>query len=145
MGRYQHRSQRKLINRFIRDTYPHLVYALRMTDRTDIDVAALKAKLIAERQGLLHDAEVTAGERAPVVLDQTTVGRLSRMDALQNQAMQLETERRREVELVRIDAALNRIESGTYGYCAACDEEIEKKRLEMDPSTPVCVDCASAH
>ena len=122
-----------------------MVYALQMTDRTDIDVAALKAKLIAERQGLLHDAEVTAGERAPVVLDQTTVGRLSRMDALQNQAMQLETERRREVELVRIDAALNRIESGTYGYCTACDEKIEKKRLEMDPSTPLCVDCASTH
>ena len=115
-----------------------------MTDRTDIDVVALKAKLTAERQGLLHDAEVTAIERATVVLDQTAVGRLSRMDALQNQAMQLETERRRDVELTRSDAALKRIEDGAYGYCASCGEEIEKKRLEMDPSTPVCVDCASS-
>jgi len=116
-----------------------------MTDRPDIDVAALKAKLIDERQGLLHDADVTAGERAPVVLDQTSVGRLSRMDALQNQAMQLETERRREVELARIDAALERMESDDFGYCVSCGEAIGKKRLEMDPSTPLCIDCAKAH
>jgi len=115
-----------------------------MTNRTDIDIAALKAKLGAERQDLQHDAEVTAAERAPQVLDQTAVGRLSRMDALQNQAMQLETERRRDVELTRIDAALKRIEDGAYGYCVSCGEEVEKKRLEMDPSTPVCVDCASS-
>jgi len=120
-----------------------LVYALTMTDRTDIDISALKARLIADRKDLLHDAEVTAAERATVVLDQTAVGRLSRMDALQNQAMQLETERRREVEIRRIDAALKRITDGEFGYCVSCGEAIEKKRLEMDPSTPLCVDCAS--
>lgn len=114
-----------------------------MTDRTDIDIAALKANLIAERKDILHDAEVTAAGRATVVLDQTAVGRLSRMDALQNQAMQLETERRREVEIRRIDAALKRIEDDKFGYCTSCGEAIEKKRLEMDPSTPLCVDCAS--
>jgi DnaK suppressor protein len=114
-----------------------------MTDRTDIDISALKARLIADRKDLLHDAEVTAAERATVVLDQTAVGRLSRMDALQNQAMQLETERRREVEIRRIDAALKRITDGEFGYCVSCGEAIEKKRLEMDPSTPLCVDCAS--
>ena len=120
-----------------------MVYALTMTDRTDINISALKARLIAERKDLLHDAEVTAAERATVVLDQTAVGRLSRMDALQNQAMQLETERRREVEIRRIDAALKRITDGEFGYCVSCGEAIEKKRLEMDPSTPLCVDCAS--
>ncbi|HEY9163631.1 MAG TPA: TraR/DksA family transcriptional regulator [Magnetovibrio sp.] len=116
-----------------------------MTDRKLIDVAAFKAKLIAERQDLLHDAEVTADERAPVVLDQTSVGRLSRMDALQNQAIQIEAERRREVELARIEAALKRIDAGVYGACVSCGEAIGKKRLEADPATPVCVDCASAH
>jgi len=116
-----------------------------MSKRTDIDIKALEAKLIAERQELLHDAEVTADERAPQTLDQTTVGRLSRMDALQNQAMQLETERRREVELARIDAALKRMDADEYGACVSCGEAIQKKRLEMDPATPVCVDCASSH
>ena len=116
-----------------------------MSNRTDINVPALKAKLIAERKDLLHDAEVTADERAPVILDQTSVGRLSRMDALQNQAIQLEAERRREVELTRIDAALQRIADGTYGTCVSCGEAVEPKRLETDPSTPLCIDCASSH
>jgi len=114
-----------------------------MTQRTDIDLKALKAKLLAERDELHHDSGVTAGERKAVELDQTAVGRLSRMDALQVQAMQLETDRRRDVELLRIDAALKRMDEGEYGYCASCGEEILAKRLETDPATPVCVDCAS--
>ena len=109
---------------------------------TAIDEKTVRSQLLAERQALLHDAEVTAEERGVVELDQTTVGRLSRMDALQNQAMQVETERRRAVELKRIDAALARLDAGDYGYCVSCGEEIQAKRLEMDPATPVCVDCA---
>jgi len=50
-----------------------------------------------------------------VELDQQSVGRLSRMDALQNQAMQQETERRREVEIKRIDAALHRLGEDEFG------------------------------
>jgi len=114
-----------------------------MTNRTDIDVPHLKAKLLAERVELRHDHDTSAGERKAVALDQAAVGRLSRMDALQVQAMQLETERRRAIELKRIDLALQRIDAGEYGYCVSCDEEILPKRLEADPATPVCVDCAS--
>jgi len=79
----------------------------------------------------------------PVELDQTRVGRLSRMDALQGQAMAQETERRRNNELQRIDAALARVDTGDYGYCVICGEEISSKRLALDPSTPLCIDCAS--
>ncbi len=50
--------------------------------------------------------------------------------------MQLETERRREIERIRIDAALERIETGDYGYCTVCDEDIALKRLEHDPVYP---------
>jgi len=109
---------------------------------TNFDPTTIRARLLAEREDLLHDADVTAKEREVVKLDQTTVGRLSRMDALQNQAMQVETERRREIELKRIDAALKRLDEGDYGVCASCGEYIQPKRLDMDPATPVCVDCA---
>ncbi len=78
----------------------------------------------------------------PVELDQSRVGRLSRMDALQGQAMAKETERRRKNELSRIEAALTRVENDDYGYCVTCDEEISEKRLELDPSAPFCIDCA---
>ncbi|MCW8916333.1 MAG: TraR/DksA C4-type zinc finger protein [Magnetovibrio sp.] len=108
----------------------------------DFDPKTVRQRLETERNELLHDAEVSAEERDIVVLDQTSVGRLSRMDALQNQAIQVETERRREVELSRIDAALRRLDEDEYGYCVSCGEEIQSKRLDMDPATPVCVDCA---
>ena len=103
-------------------------------------------RLLLELEQDLLALEQTGDEAAKTVeLDQSRVGRLSRMDALQNQAMQLETERRREVELARIDAALERMESDDFGYCVSCGEAIGKKRLEMDPSTPLCIDCAKAH
>ena len=101
-----------------------------------------RKRLTEKRQELLAIMESSKESRKPVDLDQSRVGRLSRMDALQDQAMALETERRREIEIRRIDAALARVESGDYGYCLTCGEDIKPKRLELDPATPVCIDCA---
>jgi len=112
------------------------------TERTDIDLKELKALLLARREDLARMVEAHEHDRETVELDQTTIGRLSRMDALQSQAMAVETGRRRDVELHRIDAALKRMEEGEYGYCATCGEEIAAKRLASDPTTPVCIDCA---
>lgn len=109
---------------------------------TEIDVEAFKALLLARRQDLIDTAAASRDERRPVDLDQTKVGRLSRMDAMQAQAMSIETDRRRGREIGRIDAALKRIESGDYGYCLTCGDEIALKRLQTDPATPTCVDCA---
>ncbi|MDD9877541.1 MAG: TraR/DksA family transcriptional regulator [Magnetovibrio sp.] len=101
-----------------------------------------RERLQALRREIKADSQSTESERQPVELDQSMVGRLSRMDALQNQAMALEAERRRTVEIQRIDAALQRIEDGEFGYCVSCGEEIEPKRLEHDPTLPACIDCA---
>ena len=87
---------------------------------------------------------ISADGREPVELDQTTQGRMSRMDALQQQEMALEQERRRRVETRRIDAALQRIDEGDYSYCTSCGDDIEPKRLENDPAVPLCVACANA-
>jgi DnaK suppressor protein len=113
-----------------------------MSEHTDIDVAAVKTRLLeikADLERLAHEHE---HDSDIVELDQTTQGRLSRMDALQGQAMALEVARRREAEIRRIDAALARIEDGDYGYCVGCGEEIARKRLDLDPATPNCIDCA---
>ena len=80
--------------------------------------------------------------RSTVELDQTAVGRLSRMDALQGQQMALATDRRRALELKRIDSALKRLENGDYGYCVRCEEPITAKRLAFDPAVTLCVACA---
>lgn len=100
-------------------------------------------RLLEQRREALMGLEQTGREAAGTVeLDQSKVGRLSRMDAMQAQAMSQEGERRRQLELRRIESALARIDSGDYGYCLECDEPIATKRLEFNPATPLCIDCA---
>jgi DnaK suppressor protein len=115
-----------------------------MTDPDRSDFARTVARLEARR---LELEELTAnhrGEARPAELDRTRTGPLSRMDALQAQAMAAATERRRQLELDRIDAALRRIASGDYGFCLRCGEDIGLERLELDPTTPLCIVCARA-
>ena len=79
-----------------------------------------------------------------VELDQSRVGRLSRMDAMQAQAMSLETGRRRRQYLAEVDAALKRIEETEYGDCFECGDLIHPGRLEADPAVRLCISCAEA-
>jgi len=100
-------------------------------------------KLIALREELQAVAE-TGDEAAGVVeLDQTRVGRLSRMDAMQAQSMSQEAQRRREAQLQAIEAALGRIDRDDYGYCKECEEPIDPRRLEFDPTALYCLECAA--
>ena len=71
--------------------------------------------LLQRREALQSAVQGGNDAASPVELDQTRVGRLSRMDALQGQAMSQETQRRREQELRRIAQALQRIEQGEFG------------------------------
>ncbi|MEX2616269.1 MAG: TraR/DksA C4-type zinc finger protein [Alphaproteobacteria bacterium] len=109
---------------------------------TDTQIEEYRALLVERRAALQGLSAASSASRQPVELDQSRVGRLSRMDAMQDQAMALETARRRALELQRIESALKRLESGEYGDCLTCGEEIAEKRLRFDPSTPVCVGCA---
>jgi DnaK suppressor protein len=90
--------------------------------------------------------EITEGQQtiAPVELDQSRVGRLSRMDAMQRQAMDQATARLLAKETQRIRTALKRITTGDYGYCLQCEEEIATGRLKADPSALTCIQCARA-
>lgn len=96
-------------------------------------------KLLA---GLEKDDAVGTAGQATVELDQQAVGRLSRMDALQSQAMARATAARRDAERRRLAAALKRISEGEYGYCEDCGEEIAAGRLRLDPAAAKCVECA---
>jgi len=107
-----------------------------------IDTAALRAKLVARREQLLAEGSMSEGDRAPVMLDQDSVGRLSRIDAMQVQAMALAQAKRRASERVAIDAALKRLDVGEYGYCLKCGDDIASARLEHNPAVTVCIDCA---
>ena len=102
-----------------------------------------RAALLARREELAREDTANADSRDTVELQQDSVGRLSRMDAMQQQAMAQAQERRRVQEKLRIKAALERLDDGEWGYCTTCGEEIAEARLRHDPSVAVCVGCAS--
>jgi DnaK suppressor protein len=81
-------------------------------------------------------------ERGIVELDQQSVGRLSRMDAIQRQAMAQATEQRRAARRTRILATLARLDDGEFGFCQDCGETIPQARLQLDLSLANCVQCA---
>lgn len=107
-----------------------------------LDLAQYQAKLKARRAELLAEDELSEADRAPVTLDQESVGRLSRIDAMQMQAMAMAQLRRRQSERAAIDAALDRIDAGEFGYCLQCGDEIALARLEHNPAVPNCIECA---
>ena len=104
-----------------------------------------EARVLLEerRQDLMDMDRLGAEGRKTVELDQQAVGRLSRMDALQQQAMSQAEARRRDVELRRIEAAFARLDAGKFGECPTCGEDIADKRLRLDPAATRCVTCAN--
>jgi len=113
-------------------------------DLTDKDLR-LYESLLLKLKTELQQAGVTGQQAEEVVeLDQTRVGRLSRMDALQAQAMSRETGRRRRQLLLNIDAALERLGAGDYGDCLECGESIHPGRLQANPTATLCIACAEA-
>lgn len=105
-------------------------------------VEEFKERLLAELAETVALIEESQEYRAPVELDQQSVGRLSRMDAMQQQEMAKDINRRRQHRKVAIEMALSRIRDGEYGYCTACGEPIAVRRLEIDPVFEQCVRCA---
>jgi len=110
---------------------------------TDSFTASMREKLLALREELEIIADTSKDSSQVVELDQARVGRLSRMDAMQAQAMSQAAERRREVMLRGIAAALARIDNDDYGMCRSCEEPINRQRLAFDPTATQCIDCAS--
>jgi DnaK suppressor protein len=108
----------------------------------DTELSAYRAKLEARRDELRALSSGAKASRKPVELDQQSVGRLSRQDALQQQAMANAQEARRVHEQRKIEAAIKRIDEREYGWCAECGEAIAPKRLEIDLTAVLCAPCA---
>ena len=111
---------------------------------TTLDLDQFKARIqvmLSELESLAASSQEAA---RPVELDQTRLGRLSRMDAMQGQAMAKVSEARRVAQLTALRKALKRIEQGDFGVCQSCEEDISVARLSADPAVLTCIDCAEA-
>ena len=105
-------------------------------------IESFKNLLKQEMNELIHLSTNTKSDRDPVELDQQSIGRLSRMDAIQQQNMSLATEAKRKKRISQIDNALKRIETENFGFCISCGESISDKRLLIDPTVLRCIDCS---
>jgi DnaK suppressor protein len=85
------------------------------------------------------------GNGGAVDLDQSSVGRLSRIEALQNQGLNDNLRERERTRLDEVLQALDRLEAGTYGLCARCRLQIAYERLVVFPETRTCAGCPAGH
>ncbi|MCF8477972.1 MAG: TraR/DksA family transcriptional regulator [Pseudolabrys sp.] len=106
--------------------------------------APFRARLEAMLAELIAERDATVEARAAVELDQQSVGRLSRIDAMQQQQMALAAGRQRDTQIARIRNALDRMAKDEFGYCITCGEDIPEPRLAADPAAHLCVACAAA-
>ena len=111
------------------------------TSLTADQLLELRHELERELQRLRRSMGTTGEAARPVELDQTTVGRLSRMDAIANQAMQKDLHAREQSLEVRLVEALRRLDAGTYGTCVACGADVPYGRLLVMPEARHCPAC----
>lgn len=101
--------------------------------------------MLLQLQGKLQEQlELSQSSTAAVTLDQTLVGRVSRMDAMQQQGVAISTSEKAQARLRKVNIALAALKSGDYGYCARCDEEIGYDRLRAQPEARLCITCQDA-
>jgi DnaK suppressor protein len=107
-----------------------------------IDLKDFEQRLLTLQEQTLGVADLVADSAKPVTLDQNSVGRLSRMDAIQGQAMAQASMHLQQKQLGRIETALQRVDAGDYGRCLECDNWIAIGRLLVDLTAEYCIVCA---
>ena len=103
---------------------------------------SFRQRLLDLRSELQDLEALSTDARKPAELDQSMIGRLTRVDAMQATQMAQAASRRRQQQLARIRGALARIDSDDYACCPLCDEDISIGRLGIDPAYSLCVHCA---
>lgn len=111
-----------------------------MTEAERLGFGARLGALLRDLETTLRDSESRA---APVSLDDP-IGRLSRMNAMQQQQMAQAQARHAKAELAAVRHALRRVENGSFGDCLDCGEEIDPRRLAARPAVTLCMGCQRA-
>ncbi|PAV27429.1 TraR/DksA family transcriptional regulator [Tamilnaduibacter salinus] len=110
----------------------------------DTQLAALHQQLQEREKQLTEVLNSVSDRTQTVALDQQSTGRVSRGDALQQQAMAIANENQYKRELQQVRAALRRMDEDDYGFCDECGEDIPYPRLSVKPEVTLCLNCQSA-
>lgn len=113
-----------------------------MDHLTDDQIAELRIELDLQLAKLEKSMRLTDQALEPVQLDQTAVGRLSRIDSLQNQGLTRNLQEREQLMLAQLQGALRRMGDGSYGRCTSCADPIPFGRLFVVPESPTCAGCS---
>jgi len=111
---------------------------------TPEELSEFEELLLNAQADIMGVADILEHSSGVVDLDQSKVGRLSRMDAMQAQNMAMASQQRNEEYLEAISSALARIDEGSYGLCFGCDQAIPLARLRIAPESEYCVACIEA-
>ena len=114
------------------------------SDLPATDIAQLRQQLTTQLRELEALVDHAESDTRPVTLDQQSVGRVSRIDAIQQQQMAIASQQQASERLRKIEKALRRIDEGEYGYCLECGEAIALARLQAQPFANLCIDCQQA-
>jgi len=111
---------------------------------TDEELDLVTEQLLDLRERLTAEIAQHADAVGVVTLDQAAIGRVSRGDALQAQALAQASKRGLERRLAQVGQALECVDLGTYGDCRDCGEPIGFRRLTARPEAPFCIVCQSS-
>ena len=112
-----------------------------MSDLTEAQLAEFATSLETLQENLQQQLVSSAEQAQPVILDQQAVGRVSRIDAIQQQHIAIASQQQAKTLLAQVQAALARISAGDFGYCLECDELIGQPRLQAQPYARWCLRC----
>ncbi|SEP42952.1 TraR/DksA C4-type zinc finger protein [Nitrosovibrio sp. Nv6] len=111
---------------------------------TNTEIERFGFDLEERLQSVIKAIDAGSEDQQSIALDQSKVGRLSRMDALQQHAMSLGFVETLMREKRRLEAALARMERSDFGICCKCGDYVQRERLEVDPAVPFCGECQHA-
>lgn len=112
-----------------------------MDQLTPQQLQQLREMLQAKKETLQQQLDDAVSATSVVTLDQSSVGRVSRMDAMQQQSMAVSTRAKAQASLRKVLQALRRMDNEDYGYCGQCDEAIQFNRLTVQPQASHCLNC----
>lgn len=112
-----------------------------MPDLDEQQLERFRERLLATKEAAKTLLSQSAKETRPVEVSGSSIGRLTRIDAIQMQGMTQMSEGQLRIRLQQIEVALGALEEGTYGSCRYCKGPIGLPRLEAMPEAPFCMEC----